>query len=80
MSAEQFQVENDEPLHFIVIESRYKHRYQFYVAEKDGCKILNCNGYYILTDEPKATMNAKFFANAAFQFAQAEARNRRLID
>jgi hypothetical protein len=80
MSADQFEVENDEPLHFIVTENYHKHRYEFHVAEKDGRKILNRDGHYILTDEPKATKNAKFYANAAFQFAQAEARSRRLID
>jgi hypothetical protein len=51
MSAEQFEVENDEPLHFIVTESQHKHRYQFHVAEEAGRKMLNRNGHYILTDE-----------------------------
>jgi hypothetical protein len=80
MSAEQFEVENDELLCFVVTENLHKHRYQFHVAEKDGHKILNRDGHYILTDEPHATKSAKFYANAAFQFAQIEARQRGLID
>ena len=80
MSAEQFEVENDEPDSFDVVHVQCKHRYRFRVTEMDGRKILNRDGHYILTDEPKATISAKFFANAVFQFAQAEARSRGLID
>jgi hypothetical protein len=79
MSAEQFEVENADPLRFVVTESQHKHRYQFHVAEKDGHKFLSHNDYYILFDEPNAAKSAKFYANAAFEFAEAKARSMGLI-